>query len=66
LRPPGAARPPLGYYAHDLRDHIAGAPHDHGIAAPHILALDLVHVVQRRVADHDAGHDAPVPAAPPV
>ena len=49
-------RSPLGQHAHDLRDHIPGASHDHGIPAPHVLALDLVHIVQRRVADRDAGH----------
>jgi hypothetical protein len=38
----------------DLRDHVAGALQDHPVADAHVLALDLVLVVQRRARDHDA------------
>ena len=33
----------------DLGDHVAGAAHDHRVALPHVLARDLVLVVQRGV-----------------
>ena len=42
---------------HDLGNHVAGAAHDHGVADAHVLALQLVHVVQRRVADGDAADE---------
>jgi hypothetical protein len=42
--------------AHDLRDHIAGAAHDHGVADAGVLARDLVLVVERGVGDDDAAH----------
>ena len=38
----------------DLRDDVAGALHDDRVADPHVLARDLVLVVQRRVRDDDA------------
>ena len=42
------------HHADDLRDHVAGALHDHLVADAHVLARDLVLVVQRGVRDHDA------------
>ena len=47
-------RPTVRDDGNDLRNHVAGAAHDHGVADTHVLALDLVHVVQRCVADGDA------------
>ena len=38
----------------NLRDHVAGALEYHRVADPHVLARDLVLVVQRGVAHHDA------------
>ena len=38
----------------DLRDHVAGALHDDRIADPHVLAADLVLVVQGRALHDDA------------
>ena len=38
---------------HDLRNHVAGALNDDGIAHPHILAIDLVLVVERCARDRD-------------
>ena len=52
---PRAARPLVRQHAHDLRDHVARAAHDHRVADAHVLAPDLVLVVQRRVGD---GHAA--------
>ena len=49
--------PALRQHAHHLGDHIAGAPHHHGVADTHILARDFVHVVQRGVADGDAADE---------
>ena len=37
----------------DLRDHVPGPPHHHPVAHPHVLAGDLVLVVQGRVGDRD-------------
>src|SRR5699024_4732664 len=39
--------------AHDFGDDVAGAAHDDLIADAHVLALDLVHVVQRGAGDGD-------------
>ena len=39
---------------HDIRDHVAGTFDDHRIADAHILALCVLKVVQRGVADDDA------------
>ena len=41
-------------HAHDVRDDVAGALEQHRVADADVLALDLVHVVQRDVADGDA------------
>ena len=41
----------------DLGDHVAGAPDDDRVALAHVLAPDLVLVVQRRVGDGDAADD---------
>ena len=50
----GIARALLRHQAQDLRDHVAGALHDHRVALAHILARDLVLIVQRRIGDDDA------------
>ena len=42
----GTLGPLAGDNADDLRDHIACPLHDHGIADAHVLAIDLVLVVQ--------------------
>ena len=54
LHLPRAGGTALRQHAHDLRDHIAGTAHDHCVAYPHILALHLIHVVQRRIAHRHA------------
>ena len=41
----------------DLGDHVARAPHDHGVALAHVLAPDLVLVVQRGVGHRDAADE---------
>ncbi len=38
----------------DLRDHVAGAHHDHVLARAHVLAHDVLLVVQRRQLDRHA------------
>ena len=38
----------------DLRDHVAGALHDHVVALADLLAVDVLLVVQRRARDGDA------------
>ena len=50
--------PLVQHHADDLRDHVAGALQDHGVADPDVLAGDLVGVVQGGVAHHHAadGH----------
>src|SRR6185437_1711602 len=43
---------------YDLRDHVAGALEDHGVALAHVLAGDFVFVVERRALDdHAADRD---------
>ena len=49
-----ALRPLFWNPSENLRDDVAGALHDHGIADADILARDLVLVMQRCVLDHDA------------
>ncbi len=44
----------LDHDAHDFRNHVAGATHDHGIADAHVEPRDLVGVVQRRIRHGDA------------
>ena len=51
LRP---APTPRGDHRDDLRNHVAGALHEHAVADAHVLALDLVLVVQRRARNADA------------
>src|SRR5207237_10716794 len=53
---PGAARrrPLLGQHPDDFRNYVAGPLDDDVITGPHVLAGDLVFVVQRRAADRDA------------
>ena len=53
-----ALRALVEHDADDLRDDVAGALHDHGVADADVLARDLVLVVQRRVRHDDAadGH----------
>jgi hypothetical protein len=41
----------------DFGDHVAGAAHDHPVADAHVLAVDLVLVVQRGVGDGDAANE---------
>ena len=43
--------------SHDLRDHVARPAHDDRIADAHVLARELVHVVQRGVADRHAADE---------
>ena len=50
-------RPRLGDRAHDLRDHVARAAHDDGVADAHVLAPHLVLVVQRGVGHGDAADE---------
>ena len=38
----------------DLRDHVAGALHDHVVALADVLAVDVLLVVQRRARDRHA------------
>ncbi len=55
-----AARPLLplrDHRADDLGDHVAGLVHDHRVADPHVLARDLVLVVQRRQPDRRAADE---------
>ncbi len=47
----------FGHDAHDFRDHVAGAAHDHGVADAHVEARDLVGVVQGRVGHGDAADE---------
>ncbi len=49
-----ALRPLLLNHAENLRDDVAGALHDHRVADAHVLARDLVLVVQGGVLHHDA------------
>ena len=49
-----SGRPALVAHLDHLRDHVAGALDDHGIAEPDVLALDVVFVVQGGAGDHDA------------
>ena len=51
------ARACPGTTRHHLGDHVAGAPHDHGVAHPHVLAPGLVLVVQRGVGHGDAADE---------
>ncbi len=55
--PARAGRALLWKHAHHLGDHVAGAPHDHRVADPDVLAPQLVLVVQRRVGHGDAAHE---------
>ena len=50
--------PPLEPHLDHLRDDVAGALHDHRVADPDVLGLDVVLVVQGRARHHDAadGH----------
>ena len=51
-----AARPVLRHH-HHFGDHITGAPHRDGVAAPHILAPHFVFVVQCRIGHSDAADE---------
>ncbi len=51
---------PLALHDHradDLGDHVARLAHDHGVADPHVLARDLVLVVQGREPDGGAADE---------
>ena len=50
----------------DLRDHVAGALDDDRVADAHVLARDLVRVVQRGARDHDAADGDRLAARPPA
>ena len=57
-RPAAGALLPLGEHgADDLGDHVAGPADDDGVALAHVLAPDLLLVVQGGVGDRDAAHD---------
>jgi hypothetical protein len=45
---------PIREYLHDLGNHVASALHDDNIANPNVLAANLILVVERGPADHDA------------
>ena len=45
------------HHADHLGDHVAGTAHDHGVADAHVLARDLVEVVQRGIGDGDAADE---------
>ena len=53
----GAGRAPFDEHADHLRNHVAGAADDHGVADAHVLAPHLVLVVQRRIGDGDAADE---------
>jgi hypothetical protein len=50
-------RAQIRHHAHHFRDHVAGAAHHHRVADAHVLARQLVHVVQRHVADRNAADE---------
>ncbi len=50
----GAGRPLLQHHRDDLRDHVAGALDDDGVADAQVLAGDLVGIVQGGVLHHHA------------
>ena len=52
----GIPRAPLLHDCDDLRDHVASALHDDGVADTDVLARDLVLIVQRRIGDDDTAH----------
>ena len=44
----------VGHHFNHLRDHVAGALYNHGVANAHVFASDLVLVMEGRVGDDDA------------
>ena len=50
----GVHRTLFQHHADNLRNHVAGALHDHRVANAHILARNFVLIVQRRIGDDDA------------
>ena len=54
---PGTRRPPLRQHADHFRNHVARAAHDHGIADMHVLAANLVFVMQGGIADRGAADE---------
>ncbi len=44
------------HHLDDLRDHVAGALQDHGVAHADVLARDLIGIVQGGVLDHHPAH----------
>jgi hypothetical protein len=54
-RSPRIPRAPVQDHLDHLGDHVARAAHPHGVADAHVLAVDLVLVVERRAADRDPG-----------
>ena len=51
------ARPLVEHHADDLRDHVARAAHDDGVADAHVAPADLVLVVQRHVGHRRAADE---------
>ena len=54
---PGIRRPLRLDHLHHLRDDVASAVDEHGIADAQIESRNLVHVVQRRVGDGDPANE---------
>ena len=54
----GVGGPPLEHDAHDLRNDVARASDDDGIADPDVFARQFIHIVQGRIADRDAADES--------
>jgi hypothetical protein len=54
---PRVGRPSVRQHRHDFGNHVTRAAHDDGIADVHILAPDLVFVVQRGVGHRHPAHE---------
>ncbi len=52
----GIIRPLLDHHPHHFGNHIPGAAHDHGVTDAHVLAAQLIEVVQADIADDDPAH----------
>ncbi len=53
----GAFRAPIGNDLHHFRNDVPGATHEDRVANPHVLAVQLIHVVQGRVAHRYAADE---------
>jgi len=49
--------PALGQHSRHFGNHVPGTANDHGIADPHVLAGELIHIVQSRVAHRDSADE---------